>query len=219
MASSVEGAASAGLSARGNRSAFDNSSSQEYQVILPHLPSGPSALNTIFLHADVKGRPYKVEDFRDTLVRLELLPEVIALGAYQMNHVWAVTFKDPSGAKKLVAASELQVKGRRCLIIDPGNQDVRFKLHWVLHHVPDDEVRRALGPYGKVDGSSQRPLARAGLHRASLDNASGDPSTQGRRKRRRHPAPGTSSWRERACRRARTRAALPALSPERPHST
>ncbi|XP_077542041.1 uncharacterized protein LOC144154811 [Haemaphysalis longicornis] len=84
------------------------------------------------------------------LVRLELLPEVIALGAYQMNHVWAVTFKDADGAKKFVAAGEVQVKGRRCVVIHPRNQDVRLKLHWVLHFVPDDEIRAALGPYGKV---------------------------------------------------------------------
>ncbi|XP_077547815.1 uncharacterized protein LOC144160078 [Haemaphysalis longicornis] len=67
-----------------------------------------------------------------------------------MNHLWAVTFKDAEGAAKLVAASELQVKGRRCLIIDPRSQDVRLKLHWVLHNVPDDEVRGALSLYGKV---------------------------------------------------------------------
>ncbi|XP_077527485.1 uncharacterized protein LOC144172983 [Haemaphysalis longicornis] len=150
MASSVQGAVLAGPSARGNRSAVRDIDTQDYQVILPHLPSGPSALNTIFLHADVKGRPYKVEDFRDILVRLALLPEVVALGAYQMNHLWAVTFKDAEGARKLVAAGELRVKERRCLVIDPRNQDVRLKLHWVLHHVPDDDVRSALGLYGKV---------------------------------------------------------------------
>ncbi|XP_077528307.1 uncharacterized protein LOC144139962 [Haemaphysalis longicornis] len=67
-----------------------------------------------------------------------------------MNHVWAVTFKDADGAKKFVAVGEVQVKGRRCVVIDPRNQDVRLKLHWVLHFVPDDEIRAALGPYGKV---------------------------------------------------------------------
>ncbi|XP_077551259.1 uncharacterized protein LOC144164895 [Haemaphysalis longicornis] len=151
MTSSVQGAVLAAPSARGTRSSvFDNSANQEYQVILPHLPSGPSVLNTIFLHADVKARPYQVEDFRDPLVRLNLLPEVVALGAYQMNHLWAVTFKDAEAAAKLVAASKLQVKGRRCLIFDPRSQDVRLKLHWVLHNVPDGEVRGALALYGKV---------------------------------------------------------------------
>ncbi|MDD9361657.1 MAG: hypothetical protein PV344_01870, partial [Anaplasma sp.] len=35
-------------------------------------------------------------------------------------------------------------------MIDPGNQDTRLKLHWVLHFVHDDDVRAALAPYGKV---------------------------------------------------------------------
>lgn len=84
------------------------------------------------------------------LVGLALLPEVIALGAYQMNHLWAVTFKDAEGPKKLLALKEVTVKNRRCIVIDPQNQEVRLKLHWVLHNVPDDEVRNALEPYGKV---------------------------------------------------------------------
>ncbi|XP_077527934.1 uncharacterized protein LOC144139474 [Haemaphysalis longicornis] len=114
------------------------------------LPTGRCVLNTIFLHADVRARPYRVEDFRDTLARLELLPEVLALGAYQMNHVWALTFRDESGVKRMLAATDVKVKERRCLVIDPANQDVRMKLHWILYNVPDDEVRAALLPYGRV---------------------------------------------------------------------
>ncbi|XP_077541994.1 uncharacterized protein LOC144154751 [Haemaphysalis longicornis] len=67
-----------------------------------------------------------------------------------MNHLWAVTFKDAEGPKKLLALKEVTVKNRRCIVIDPQNQEVRLKLHWVLHNVPDDEVRNALEPYGKV---------------------------------------------------------------------
>lgn len=67
-----------------------------------------------------------------------------------MNHVWAVTFKSPEGKRKILAAGDPVVKGRRCLVIDPANRDVRLKLHWLLFHVPDDEVRVALAPYGKV---------------------------------------------------------------------
>lgn len=32
----------------------------------------------------------------------------------------------------------------------PSNQSTRLKLHWLLHHVHDDEVRIAEAPYGKV---------------------------------------------------------------------
>ncbi|CAN7985468.1 unnamed protein product [Ixodes hexagonus] len=67
-----------------------------------------------------------------------------------MNHVWAVTFKTPEGKRKALVAGDLVVKGRRCLVIDPCNRDFRVKLHWLLFHVPDDEARVALSPYGKV---------------------------------------------------------------------
>ncbi|XP_077560880.1 uncharacterized protein LOC144175717 [Haemaphysalis longicornis] len=142
------GAVNAAMSGRGNR--FFGQESGDYPVSLPMLPTGRCVLNTIFLHADVRARPYGVEDFRDTLARLELLPEVLALGAYQMNHVWALTFRDESGVKRMLAATDVKVKERRCLVIDPANQDVRLKLHWILYNVPDDEVRAALLPYGRV---------------------------------------------------------------------
>ncbi|XP_077513017.1 uncharacterized protein LOC144124249 [Amblyomma americanum] len=140
------------MSGRGNR-AF--ASDEEYQVILPTLPTGRVVLNTVFLHADVRARPYRVEDFRDALAQLMLLPEVIALGAYRMSHVWAVTFASAEAVTKILSAGDLKVKDRRCLVIDPANQDVRVKLHWLLHNVPDEDVRVAFAPYGKVSEVSK----------------------------------------------------------------
>uniref|UniRef100_A0A6B0VC32 Putative l1-5 dr n=1 Tax=Ixodes ricinus TaxID=34613 RepID=A0A6B0VC32_IXORI len=144
------GAVPAAELGRGIRSA--DAAPQDYELLLPTLPSGPSILNTVFLHADVKARPYRLEHFRDALALAALLPEVLALGAYQYNHVWAVTFKSDEGKKRLLAADDFKVKDRRCVLVDPCNQDVRLKLHWLLHHVQDDEVRAALAPYGKVTG-------------------------------------------------------------------
>lgn len=138
----------AGLSARGNR--FTAQDTEDYQVVLPQFPTGQSVLNTIFFHADMRARPYRVEDFRDTLTRLALLPDVLPLGAYQMNPVWAVTFKSADGVKKILAMNDVKVKDRRCIIINPTNQEGRLKLHWLLYNVPDDAVRAALAPYGRV---------------------------------------------------------------------
>ncbi|XP_075732965.1 uncharacterized protein LOC142775452 [Rhipicephalus microplus] len=142
------GAVSAAVSGRGTRviAASDN----EYHVVLPSLPSGRLVLNTVFVHADVRARPYRVEDFRDTLSDLKLLSEVTALGAYQMNHVWAVTLKCAEGAKRLLEKAEVKLKGQRCLLIDPSNQKLRLKLHWLLPTVPDDDVRAAFLNYGRV---------------------------------------------------------------------
>ncbi|XP_037509125.1 uncharacterized protein LOC119385817 [Rhipicephalus sanguineus] len=123
---------------------------EDYQVVLPHLPTGESLLNTVFLHGCLKARPYRVEHFRDALDKMSLLPEVVALGAYQMNHLWAVTFKDEEGKKKMLATEAIAVKDERCMVIDPCDRGVRLKLYWLLHGVPDDDVRTALAPFGKV---------------------------------------------------------------------
>lgn len=142
------GAVLAAQSSRGNRNAAMDC--QDYQVILPPLPTGPCVANTLFLHGDVKARPYRVEDFRDTLVRLGVLPEVDALGAFQMNHVWAVTFRSPEAMKKMLDLGDIMVKERRCLVVNPDSQDVRLKIYWLLHNVQDEDVRAALAPFGKV---------------------------------------------------------------------
>ncbi|XP_075530106.1 uncharacterized protein LOC142563436 [Dermacentor variabilis] len=142
------GAASAAQQGRGTRSFA--SEDPEYQDLLPQLPTGRIVLNTVFLHADVRARPYRVEHFRDALASLGLLADVIALGAYQMSHVWAVTFKSDEGAKKLSSAKNLKVNEHRCIVVDPANQAVRLKLHWMLHNVSDEDIRTALLPFGKV---------------------------------------------------------------------
>ncbi|XP_065312026.1 uncharacterized protein [Dermacentor albipictus] len=141
-------AASAALLGRGIRST--EKPGQDYQMILPTLPTGASVLHTVFLHGDVKARPYRVEHFRDALTRLSLMPEVVALGAYQMNHLWAVTFNEEEGKKRIIAADAFDVKDHRCVVVDPCDRGVRIKLYWLLHGVPDDDVRTALSPFGKV---------------------------------------------------------------------
>ncbi|XP_037521563.1 uncharacterized protein LOC119398785 [Rhipicephalus sanguineus] len=154
MLCSSKGAVSAAQPGRGIRF-NDTKTTQDYQIILPQLPTGLTVTTTVFLHADVKARPYRVEHFRDSLDRLQLMPEVVALGAYQMNHVWAITFKDESAKKKILSTAAFTVKDHRCVVIDPSNQDVRMKLYWLLHTTPDEDVRSALAPYGTVSEISR----------------------------------------------------------------
>ncbi|KAH6933356.1 hypothetical protein HPB50_014386 [Hyalomma asiaticum] len=143
------GAAFAASTSRGYRM-DDDTEDTGYQIILPPLPKGRVAQNTVFLHGDVKGRPYRVEDFRDALGPTGLLPEVVALGAYQINHVWAVTMCNEDSTKRMLEVKELKVKGRRCIIVDPQDQQVRLRLHWLLHGVADEDVSTALAAFGKV---------------------------------------------------------------------
>ncbi|XP_065307360.2 uncharacterized protein [Dermacentor albipictus] len=143
-----QGAALAAQPGRGIRST--EMPAQDYEMVVPHLPSGSSVLNTVFLHGDVTARPYRVEHFRDALARLSLLPDVVALGAYQMNHLWAVTFNSEGAKAKILQAEAFNVKDHRCVVIDPTNRGVRLKLFWLLHGVQDDDVRVALAAFGKV---------------------------------------------------------------------
>ncbi|KAH7946954.1 hypothetical protein HPB52_006223 [Rhipicephalus sanguineus] len=84
------------------------------------------------------------------LSSMKLLTDVVALVAYRMSHVWAVTFKSCDAVKELLRAKEVNVKDSRCIVIDPGNQALHLKLHWMLHTVPDDDICEALAPYGRV---------------------------------------------------------------------
>ncbi|KAH6941417.1 hypothetical protein HPB50_017923 [Hyalomma asiaticum] len=90
-------------------------------------------------------RPFRVEDFRDALEEVGMLPAVVDLGA--------VTLNSGEATKRLTALKELLVKGRRCLVIDPQEQQVKIRLHWLLHGVADEDVRTALAAFGKVEAS------------------------------------------------------------------
>ncbi|KAG0410045.1 hypothetical protein HPB47_012840 [Ixodes persulcatus] len=123
---------------------------QDYKVLLPPLTSGTASLNSVFLHCDVSERPYRLGNFRNEIARLAVLKDIAAFGAFRMNHVWMLTLHSSAAKQKLVKERQLQIKGKLCLVIDPDTSDVSLKLHWVPFYVPDEFVRRALEPYGKV---------------------------------------------------------------------
>ncbi|KAG0434728.1 hypothetical protein HPB47_018914 [Ixodes persulcatus] len=116
------------------------SSSGEYKVVLPPMPTGTTCLNSVLLHCDLK----------EELKRIAVLSDIVALGAFQMIHVWLATLRTSEAKERLVSSKELVVKNLRCVIIDPSTTEVRVRLHWVPFHVHDDAVRRLLEPYGKV---------------------------------------------------------------------
>ncbi|XP_040075839.2 uncharacterized protein LOC115326770 [Ixodes scapularis] len=127
-----------------------SSSADDYKVVLPPIPMDATILNSVLLHCDLRGRPYRIEDFRQELKRCAVLSEIVALGAFQMNHVWLATLRTPEAKKRLIDCKELKVKDLRCVVIDPSSTEVRLRLHWVPYHVTDDAVSKFLEPYGKV---------------------------------------------------------------------
>ncbi|KAH6945357.1 hypothetical protein HPB50_008009 [Hyalomma asiaticum] len=52
--------------------------------------------------------------------------------------------------KRLLSLEELEVKGRRCVVVDPQDQQVNFSLDWLLHGVSDEDVLAAFAAFGKV---------------------------------------------------------------------
>lgn len=121
-----------------------------YQVILPTLPTGNAATNTIVFHGDVGARPYRRDDFKQVLKSVLNPDDIAAFGAYQMNHVWILTTRTAEAKEKLLALKECQVKGRRCLIMDSELTSVQVRVHWVPFNISDDAIRDAFGLYGKV---------------------------------------------------------------------
>ncbi|CAN7977237.1 unnamed protein product [Ixodes persulcatus] len=140
---------------------------KDYRLQLPALPTGDAAKLSVILHADLQGRPYRIEDFREPLNKAGVLPGVAGLGAFQMSHVWLLKLRTPEDKAKLLEAGHLEVKGRFCLVVDPSRRELRIKLHWVTFDIPVDTVRRAFEPFGVA----RRLSAKGGKLMASLTSS------------------------------------------------
>ncbi|KAH7975262.1 hypothetical protein HPB49_025420 [Dermacentor silvarum] len=104
----------------------------------------------LFLHCDVTGRPYRLEDFRDPLQELGVLKDVTGIGPFQMTHVWLIKLRTPEAKEVLVNAGGLEVKGCFCAVIDPVQQDITLKVHWVPFHITGEALKRTFDHYGEV---------------------------------------------------------------------
>ncbi|KAH7980616.1 hypothetical protein HPB49_017611 [Dermacentor silvarum] len=111
---------------------------------------GESMKECLFLHCNVTGRPYRLEDFRDPLQELGLLKDVTGIGPFQITHVWLIKLRTPEAKEVLVNAGGLEVKGRFCAVIDPVQQDITLKVHWVPFHVTGEALKRTFDHYGEV---------------------------------------------------------------------
>lgn len=78
---------------------------------MPPHPNGYIAKNCVFLHRDLKGQPYRIQDFCDELLRLQVLKDLVSAGPHQVNHVWMLRLASLAAKQRLVDAEELTVKG------------------------------------------------------------------------------------------------------------
>ncbi|KAG0424695.1 hypothetical protein HPB47_028104 [Ixodes persulcatus] len=74
------------------------------------------------------------------------LSEVLSLGQFQMSHFWMATLASSAAAQRLKAVKELNVKGKKCLIVDPNSKDVKIKLLWLPLHLEDQKIAESLEP-------------------------------------------------------------------------
>ncbi|CAN8014902.1 unnamed protein product [Ixodes persulcatus] len=123
----------------------------DYRVVWPPLPRGIVVLNSLFFHCDVTARPYRIEDFRDSLRTAGVLEDIVSFGSFQMNHLWIMTIKTTEAKRRLLALKRLCIKDDSCFLLDPNKAEVRVKVHWLPHPVSDETVRRALEGFGKVE--------------------------------------------------------------------
>lgn len=119
-------------------------------MLLPTLPTGKATENSLFLHCDSAARPYGIQDIASGLSAVAELKGIASLGGFQFNHVWMITFKSAEEMAPLASKAEIQVKGKKCVIIDPNVQEKEIKVHWVPHNVPDGVIAHHLGRFGKV---------------------------------------------------------------------
>ncbi|KAH9367329.1 hypothetical protein HPB48_019159 [Haemaphysalis longicornis] len=74
-----------------------------------------------------------------------------------------IKLKTPEARQRLVDAGGLKVKGRYCAVMDPIQQEVAIKLHWVPFHVPDASIRRVFTEFGEVKDVRQDAWGAAGF--------------------------------------------------------
>lgn len=118
-------------------------------MILPPVPTGAFVFNRLFRHCDPPDRPHKIDDF-DAKLREEVsLADMAGLGAFKYNDMWMLMLHNALSKKNLLKAQELKRKRKNCMILDPDIQELSFKVHWVLQHVPDRAMNKLYETVGK----------------------------------------------------------------------
>ncbi|KAH9377011.1 hypothetical protein HPB48_018739 [Haemaphysalis longicornis] len=121
-----------------------------YRTLLPTLPTGKMSENAVFLHADPSARPYGIDDIVAAISAVADLKTITNMGPFQFNHVWMVTFRTEKEMQQLASLTEIKAKGRRCLVINPNQQEKEVKIHWMPPKAPDELLTRQFARFGLV---------------------------------------------------------------------
>lgn len=131
-----------GLTAGFSRASQDlvASTVEEYRMLLPVFPASVATEDTLVLHADLVGRPYRLEDFKAPLLQILTGEDLACLGPYKFNHLWIVTLRTKAARDKLLKKERMTVKGKTCLILNPKESVVKIKIHWLPFHGSNGRV-------------------------------------------------------------------------------
>ncbi|KAH9375651.1 hypothetical protein HPB48_023059 [Haemaphysalis longicornis] len=144
------------------------SGSSAYRTLLNTLSTGKLSENALFLHGDPSVRPYGVDDFTSALQSVTDLRALDCLGLFQYNEVWTITFNSENEMQSLATQTEIFVKGKRCLVINPSRREVAVKVHWLPPRVPGGLIVRQLECFDHV----QR-VVRDGWRKSALPHMTG----------------------------------------------
>ncbi|KAH9382618.1 hypothetical protein HPB48_023166 [Haemaphysalis longicornis] len=73
------------------------------------------------------------------------------------------TFTSEENTQQLAAHSEITLKGRWCLVINPNHSEIALKVHWVLPKVPDELLIRQVERFGQVQRVVRKGWQKPGL--------------------------------------------------------
>ncbi|KAH9361999.1 hypothetical protein HPB48_014938 [Haemaphysalis longicornis] len=74
-----------------------------------------------------------------------------------------VTFTSEADMEELAARTEITVKGRRCLVINPNRREIAVRVHWVPPKVPDELLIRQFERFGRVQRVVREGWQKSGL--------------------------------------------------------
>ncbi|KAK8774237.1 hypothetical protein V5799_011230 [Amblyomma americanum] len=105
---------------------------------------------TVFLHCDIAGRPYRIQDFCEPLETAGVLPFVAGIGPFEMSHVWMLKLKTAEAKERLLTEGALEVKKRYCAVIEPNKRELAFRVYWVPFYGSNESAQKAFEDFGDV---------------------------------------------------------------------
>ncbi|KAH7965216.1 hypothetical protein HPB49_004709 [Dermacentor silvarum] len=149
-------------------------------------PKDPWNAEAAHLRAE---RDLSLYHFCGPLRELGVRKDVTGIRPFQRTHVWLIKLRTPEAKEVLVNTGGFVVKGRFCAVVDPVQQDITLKVHWVPFHVTGEALKRTFDHYGEVKEVRQEDWkaeqVASDAEKVVTPSASTQDDTAGRKQRQR----------------------------------